>query len=610
MRCERAQRVISDALDERLRDAEREVVDLHLTSCADCARYEQRLAGLRRQLRVAVVEPPPDIAATLRERLEGEPRRTSRRRDRIDAFPVARVAAVFVVAFSIAAAAVGLRGPRPAAAVDVAALVLTGQHRVDRLHADLTVVEHGWHPEVPVRTYRGSLSYRAPETFHLELEDRTDYPDGRWQANDLTVVVDEDRSWSRANVPCPASALPGCAAGIPRTEVVTGRQPFDPSGASPLDMVVAVDSFSVGDAPSDRDVVDVDGRHAIVVDVTVSQIRPILDGLTGSGTWRSFHATDRAEVALDAVHGVPLAVRIAASDDPQRQRWAAVHGYRDPAGATLLSWQLRNVTINGSVTVPPAPIPTSADTTTVDRGFIDRAVTDGPLPAWVPDDMAIHRSGEAAGVLVVSWTDGRAWLRIRSNDEWDGPRLFGRAGGQVVRRVTLRPDSVGYVAEGGNQVFVHAEGVDISVEGSLPPDDLRRAAASLPVDGVTVPAGWREASVASIDDARRRLPGMLDAEGLEGFVGPAVGIPGNVVSLSYAGNGSRAFVITQTYGDHLPPPLDDVVMGVALRGTVGRYTPATGDLEWTESGHLVSVRSGTIGLAELLAIAESLRALP
>jgi hypothetical protein len=59
------------------------------------------------------------------------------------------------------------------------------------------VVERGWLPAAAERRYAGTLAYRAPETLHLELRDRTRYPAGAWVRNDVELVIDEDRAWTR-----------------------------------------------------------------------------------------------------------------------------------------------------------------------------------------------------------------------------------------------------------------------------------------------------------------------------------------------------------------------------------------------------------------------------
>ena len=89
---------------------------------------------------------------------------------------------------------------------------------------------------------------------------------------------------------------------------------------------------------------------------------------------------------------------------------------------------------------------------------------------------------------------------------------------------------------------------------------------------------------------------------------PAVRVDGATVTLVYAGPGARGFVLTQARDAVPAPPLEPDVRGTAVRGTVGRWTPALGELEWTERGVLLSLRSDSLPLSELLAVADGLSA--
>ena len=83
-------------------------------------------------------------------------------------------------------------------------------------------------------------------------------------------------------------------------------------------------------------------------------------------------------------------------------------------------------------------------------------------------------------------------------------------------------------------------------------------------------------------------------------------IDDGVVTLDYAGEGARGFRLTEALGDALVPPLDPEVRGVEVRNTIGRYLPSTGELEWVEAGKVVSLRSTTLSLSELLGVAARL----
>src|SRR4029453_3278617 len=95
------------------------------------------------------------------------------------------------------------------------------------------------------------------------------------------------------------------------------------------------------------------------------------------------------------------------------------------------------------------------------------------------------RSGPT--VAVRTWTDGRAWVKVRATRDWPGGRLFGDLG-QLGRPAGLGA-GVAYWSEDGSRVAVHGEGVDLLVTGSVSGTDLARVAASLPVAGRPVPAG-------------------------------------------------------------------------------------------------------------------------
>jgi hypothetical protein len=157
-------------------------------------------------------------------------------------------------------------------------------------------------------------------------------------------------------------------------------------------------------------------------------------------------------------------------------------------------------------------------------------------------------------------------------------------------------------------VFVHGGERDVHLRGSVRTEQLLAVAAQLDMERLPVPDGWAEASSATLAEARASLPALLEPEPLPGFRGPAVRIDRGLVSLAYAGNGQRGFVLTQVPGQTLSPPLDADVVGLSIRDTVGRFTPATGTVEWVEDGLLVSLRSSSLSLGELLAVAERLEA--
>lgn len=598
MRCDLARRLASDRLDGALAEPDEDALARHLATCPACTGYAARLERVRRQLRLAGAGDAPDLAPAVVGEL------SARQRGRPRTRPIT-AAAVFVAAFALAAAAVGIGAPPPATARDIADIVAAAQRDVHRLAAEVTVTERGWHPDVPVRRYEGRLRYAAPEAFALELTDVTDYPGPGWRPNDVVVGVDDGTSWRAGPRPCPRSALPRCTPADPDRTLVTGREPFDPTEPAPLDLVVPVASLATGGTGGELGPRTVAGREAVGAEVSVAQLAPLLDALTAAGNWRPLHPTDRAEVWVDAATGVPLAVTVRASDTVRRAQWAATLGYDDPAGAELLALSLSEVTLGSEADdTDDAVAPPAADGwQRVDRGFRDGGA-DAPAPAWLPDGMTLHRTGRVGDVTVASWSDGRAWLTVRSTRTWTADRLFGAPAGPVERiRVG---DGVGYVSSTGT-VHLHGRDQDLQVAGSVGLDDLRRVAAGLGVTGLPVPAGWAEAPASTLEAAGEALPGLRVPQPAGGFRGPAVAVEGDVVSLGYVGGGVRSFVLTQHPGEVLRPPLDDVVLGVEVDGVAGRFTPARGELEWVRDGIVHVLGSDSLSLEELLGIAAGLR---
>jgi hypothetical protein len=338
-------------------------------------------------------------------------------------------------------------------------------------------------------------------------------------------------------------------------------------------------------------------------------VQPLLDGLRSAGDWRQLHPADHVELWLDDASLVPLSLRVRPAAGADRDWWAVRHGYRDAAGSTLLAVDLRDVAVNEPLRAGAFPsAPPDADLR--DAGFDDaEAAAAIARPRWLPDGMRPHRAGAVSGggteVAIATYSDGRAWIKVRATEAWSGGWLFGNLG-PLVRAVALPGAGTAYIAEGGRQVALHGTGVDIEVTGSLSARTLRRVAASLGVTGRPIPERWTQAGTATLAKARRTVDGLLLPTALDGFGPPAVRSSRGAVSLAYTGAGARGFLLSQVRGQRLSPPLEPDVRGVRVRGAAGRYTPLLGELEWVESGSVVSLRSQTLSLAEMLAIAESL----
>ena len=611
MRCDTARPALSAAFDGEPVDVAPEQLDAHVGACPDCAAYRARLAALRRNLRFQLVDELPDLAPAVRRHLPPTPGPASSpgaARRRPPAW--AAVAAVFVAAAVAGASFVGpTRRPLQRVAADpLPERVVAAQADLRTLRSRLHVVERGWHPERPVRRLSGRLAYRAPESLVVVLREDAATAGRR---SSTTVVADADRWWARGAVACPVALWPRCPADGSRVEAVAGREPFGDAGPVPLDLVLPARSFVLAAPPAPLPARRVDGRDTVGVAVTVAQVQPLLDGLRQRGVWRDLYPADRVELWLDADALVPLALRVLPEPSADRRWWAARHGYADPPGRVLLDLRLSDVRINHPLA--PGAFPTAPRAARVRHaGFHDRPVRDpATRPRWLPAGMRAYRTGLLRGrggpaVRVATWSDGRAWIKVKAVRGWRGDRLFGDPGA-IVRRVRLPAGGTAYLAEGGQRVAIHARDVDVEVSGSVPPGQLRRVAASLPLRGRPVPASWAESEATSLADARRALPRLLVPPALDGFGPPAVAVRGRTVSLVCTGAGARGFLLTQQPGRHLAPPLEPDVRGVRVRGRAGRYTPGSGELEWVEAAGLRSLRSRTLSLAELVAVAEALR---
>jgi hypothetical protein len=604
MNCDEARAGLSLAVDGELPADRARPLAAHVSACRACAGFDHRLRAIRQGLRFEALGEVPDVAPKVLAVIRGTTRPRRRR--------LAPLAAAFVAGALVGATFIGVgvgRSTRIANA-DIPDRVVAAQQAVSSLAADLRLVERGWHQGIRERWFTGKLRYQAPESLQVELVDRTRYPSTAWVRSGMELVVTGDRWWTRAARPCPTEGLPECTQQKPVVRLVTHREPFADDTPVPLDLVTPVRSFALAGAPVALGSKRIGGRDAIGILTTVAQVQPLLAGIDPAGGLRGLYSSDRAELWLDEQALVPLALRVTATAGAERDHWAASHGYRDTPGTVVLELALDHVALNRPL--PPGSFPSPpAGAVPEDDHFIDRlpSWSTGPAPRWLPAGFRRYRHGMVATgggprVVVDTWTDGRAWVKVRATRDWPGGRLFGDLG-EIVRPVALG-GGVAYASEDGTRIAIHGRGIDVLVTGSLAAADLQRVAGGLGLAGLRVPGGWAEAPTTTLAEAVATTPGLLLPRGLRGFGPPAVRVDGTVVSLAYAGPGTRAFLLVEAPGSRLDPPLDSDVQGVRIRGFDGRYTAGRGELEWVEHGRILSLRSGTLSLGELLAIARSL----
>lgn len=557
---------MTDATCERTRaalsaTADGEATELdpgHIESCPSCAAFDAGIRSLRSALRFEVLDDAPDVAPRVLERVAAQ--RVRRRRSWVP------VAAAFVAGALVGGAFVWPSSDGSDVAVaSLPAQVVAAQHHVASIAADVTVIDGD-------QTQSGTLRYRAPETLELRL--------GK------SVLAVGDGVWR--------------SSGNDGDVAVTGVEPFADGSPAPLDLVLPVAGFTGAAVPASLGSRSLDGRAAVGVRVTAAQVDALLDGLRAADRVE-VHPTDPVDLWLDREHLIPLEVVVRAAEGPDRARWAAAHDGA-AAGAVVLEARFTNVVVNDARSIDGLTAP-SVDGAR-DAGFRDGS-SSGPAPSWLPDGIRPWRSGRSGDIAVDTWTDGRAWLKVRSTTSWTGTHLFGDVGRAV------RPLHIGggtaYTAEGGNAVAVHGAGIDLVVTGSIGPDALRRVAASLPVTAQPVPATWDEAATTTLGALATRLAVLVLPDG-RGFSAPAARLDGDTATLVFAGPGERAITLATRVGNALTPPLDPDAVGVVVRGRDARWSPARGDLEWVESSQVWSLRTATVSLAELIVLADRLHA--
>jgi hypothetical protein len=605
VRCDEATERLSHALDGEVDDQDATALDAHVASCSACRAFRDTSLRVRQHLRFEVLTHVPDVEPRVQAAIA---RPTPRARWRWLA------PAAAVVAGAVAGAAfIGLRptGGPDVAAANLSGPVLSAQRRVDALVAQVHVTERGWHPDVPVRTYSGHIDYRAPESIAIDLVDDTQYPSTAWKPNNVTTVVSQGTDWRSGPAACPRESQPSCTPAAPRVLGSIDREPFPDAAPAPLDLVVPVRSLAGGGDQTLLGGRRVAGRSAIGVRVTAAQVEPLLVGLVQTGNWRELYPSDRVELWLDRETFVPLDLKVFPARSAERERWAAHRGYSDGPRAPLLEIALADIRLDQAPAADafPAPPPGAA---TRSLGFRELPVDQVgiPDPGWLPPDMAPYRAGlvqtpNGPTVAERTWSDGRAWVKVRVTHDWTGNRLFGDLG-DAVRRIDSGAAGTVYAGDGGRRIGIHGAAADVAVSGSVGDDDLFRVATSLGIAGEPAPPTWAEESLVTRPGAARALPDLLMPEKVGGFGKPAVRVDGDTVTLAYTGAGAREFVLVQTRGTALAPPVEIDARGVDVRGRIGRYSPDRGELEWVERGATFSIRSQSLSLGELLRVAAHL----
>lgn len=548
---------------------------------------------VRSALRIGPAEEPPDVTESVLRAIAADPRRelrseadtiglrhTRRPAESTKAPFVLVAAAVFVVACAIGAVLVWPSGPGgPSGSASATDRVLAYQRAISEFHANLTLTEYGAHPDIAERTMTGTLSYESPETLRLHLEQAGDVQPG-WPENTLDVVLDGSTAYRRGLANCPVTQQPGCLREV--EERADNLVPFSPTWIAPLDLVVPTDAFLPAE-PTDSTV----DEGVVVVNTTAARVSRLLGGLSLVGAIRSVHPTDPVRLVLDATDLTLRSLEVSAADNIARTTWGATNGYADPVGSTIMRLDVE----------PTSQTPQSKPELSA-AGGIDAGFSGADLEADWPDPPGFTRvrSGllEDGGpaTQVFSYSNGRAWIRIDTTEEWDEKRLFGGLG-PLVRPLSVG-SGIGYSDPTGSRVALHTNDREVVVSGSVSLDELIEVAAQVG-KGEPVPSAWTESGETAAPNGALVPPGDYVARSEDDRYLVAVGGPGETDLL-----------LDQQLATSLAPPAKGDVVETSVRGVPARYLPRLGALVWLEDGWQRELRSVALDLDALRAAAESL----
>lgn len=599
LRCYDVRRDLAARLDgEAVELTEREL-EQHLAGCAACRRFESAQHAIRRTLRLTSAQEVPDVvprvlAAVARDRT------TQVRRFRLRLASVAAIAAAMLVL----ATQLPLLAPTPqvAGAGVLSRRALVAARSLESYKATFAITEREWHRQIPIRSFRATVWYRAPESFRLRLRDLTRYPDASWPSNDVDLIASPSRAWIREPFSCPPEALPGCAieAGVEERTVVR-REPFDGTTLAPTDIVVPLESLATSEAFSVLGRETVDGRDAIHVALTYRQGFALVDALQAGGSWTDILPLDRVDAWLEEDTWFPIKFRVIRP------------GLQEP----VLEVDALDVEASG---VDDGGFAAPVRGTIRDGAFVpDRPPgTDGAIVPDFTAGLPLYRTGTTAdGYRIVTFAEGATFVKVTHAAR---PRRVDLE--EASEMVRLGPDSVGFYrpAERGSprRIDVFGANAHVRVETNLRRHEALRIARSVPVEGRASwdAGGGKRTEPLTADELLQqpfiqqptRLPPGYRAAG--GVLTRARGkaVEATVIYLpSESGlEGSEIRLFQSTRIAMLPPSSEDLV-GVRIGGVTARWSRERGELEWIDPGGIYrAISAPSFDLVTLRTIAASI----
>ena len=620
LRCEEVRGDISAFIDRELTDERHAELEQHLRSCRSCLAEEESIRSVRKLVRVQAVEGVPNLTASIMARIPvAKPQTSLSERFRVGA--IAAAAAALVV--------LGATLPFDRDAGDVAAagqisrLVRDAARGLEAYEATFSIVERGWHPDVPVRRMSARLQFRAPESLRFELTDETDYPEAQWPRNDVTLIATSDRWWIEEPSSCPQSALPYCAspatwASYVERRSVTNREPFDGASALPTDIIVPLETLAAAEGFEVRDRTTVAGRPAYRLALEYRRAVPLVGAIQQGGAWREIHPLDPVEMWIDAETWFPLRFRVLAGDSPDRAWWATRHGLEERPGDVLLEVAARSFSEPNRFPSRTFSPPRSGITR--DGGF-RRSGGAGDLPALDPPGLDLYRAGTTSdGAELVAYASGLNYLKAVRSDE-----SLSQEAAQTAEEVSLGSGGVGYylpaTQTSGRRLEVRTARGVIELHTNLSRATLIELAASLGVRGRPAPAVIEHGAGLST----RRIPAEA------AFDQPFVARPGYLpdgysvtnATLSRSADGVRSVTaylrpaegefdgtgirLVQSAPVGFLPPSSEEFVEVALGDVRGRWSTERSELEWLDGNIYRAVAVPSADLYTAIRIANGLR---
>ena len=554
-------------------------------------------------LRAQPAEPVPDLSGEILarvERLRGP--RPGSRRQRVRVAGIAAAAAALLVAG--AALPFVERPPHLAAAGEIAREVRAAARTLPSYRATFAVVERGWHPRVPVRRMRASVSFLAPERFRLEIRDRTRYPStGSWPRNDV-VLVSAPRAWSiREPWSCPQGGLPRCAVGVERRRIVA-RQPFDGAGSLPTDIIVPLETLASSGGFTVLGEDRVLGRPAYRLLLPYRRAAPLVASLQAGGTWRSFEPFDRVHLWIDRETWFPLRFEVRRGDGP-----------------TLLG--VRALSFTGSRSPARSAFRVSRAGLAKDAGFRERSRLRSRSPSYVAGLEPYRHGVTATGQEIRTYAEGLTWLKVTYDDPTRPDLLttaeevrLGRSG-----YAYFQP-AAGWAEEGPSRrrVDVFGREARVHLESNLARAELLRVARSLGVRGRRLSGTVRRGGVlvkrlrpeAALDFPFVLTPTYLP-QGYEpgsAFLTRSregrrtVTIYYRRAEADFDGFGIR---ITEGRPVSLLPPSSESLHSFPVAGRTVRWSEERGEAEWLDGSSYRAVAAPSFGWEIAARIIEGLR---